>query len=30
MLAAQGSKTKVMHPMELLAESYKTDTEETK
>jgi glycolate oxidase iron-sulfur subunit len=30
MLAAQGSKTKVMHPMELLAESYKTDTEEKK
>jgi glycolate oxidase iron-sulfur subunit len=30
MLAAAGSKTKVMHPMELLAESYKTGTEEKK
>ena len=28
MLAAKGSKIKVMHPMELLAESYKIDTEE--
>jgi glycolate oxidase iron-sulfur subunit len=30
MLAAKGSETKVMHPMELLAESYKTATEEKK
>jgi glycolate oxidase iron-sulfur subunit len=28
MLAAKGSKIKVMHPVELLAESYKIDTEE--
>ncbi len=28
MLAAKGSKIKVMHPMELLAESYKTGAEE--
>jgi glycolate oxidase iron-sulfur subunit len=30
MLAAKGSEVKVMHPMELLAESYKTATEEKK
>jgi glycolate oxidase iron-sulfur subunit len=28
MLAAKGSKITVMHPMELLAESYKTGAEE--
>jgi Fe-S oxidoreductase len=30
MLAAKGSKTRVMHPMELLAESYKIGTEGAK
>jgi hypothetical protein len=30
MLAAKGSKIKVMHPMELLVESYKTGAEEKK